>query len=419
MAETMFDNSDALEEGLVPVEGWRKTFVAFRNVNYRFFFAGQAVSLIGTWARSTALGWLAFKVTHSEFMLGMVFTVNTLPILLFSTYSGSLADRFSKIKIFKFTSWFSMLSSLLIAVLFLGGDVSIGVLLIFSACWGLSMAFEMPARQSLIVDLVGKRDLVNAISLNSAMVNSSRVIGYAAGGVLVTLGASCCFFLDACSYIAVLYAIHRIQLPPFAPHPSVKGFGHLLEGFRYLKKNPRVGRATALLFVVSLGGWAYVSQLSAFVREQLDLGPSTYGWLLAMTGVGASVAALTVARLGSRLVRERTLYLGVALFSISIILFGFQRNVVGSALLLLLAGFGLVLFFSVGNSLIQTESPNHLRGRLMGIWALVFGGGMPIGSFWMGLIAQKFGPGHALQAGALFCALGTTVIYFLRGRSRG
>jgi MFS family permease len=409
---------DTLEEGLPPVHGWRKTFLAFRNRNYRYFYAGQALSLIGTWARTTALGWLAFQTTHSEFMLGMTFTVNSLPILLFSTYSGLLADRLPKIRIFIFTSWFSLLSSLLIALLFLKGNVSIGVLLVFSACWGLSTAFEMPARQSLIVELVGKRDLVNAIALNSAMVNSTRVIGYALGGVLTSLGASCCFFLDASSYIAVLYAIHLIQLPPFVPRPSVKGFQQFLEGFRYLKKNPKVGRAVALLFVLSLGGWAYISQISAFVRVQLNMDSSTYGWLLAMTGLGACVAALTVATMGAALVKERSLYIGAAIFSLSIISFGFQRAPVSAAFFLFFAGLGLVLFFSVGNSLIQTESPNELRGRLMGIWALVFGGGMPIGSFWMGIIAQKVGSGHALQAGGLFCALGACLIFFLSRKSR-
>ena len=397
--------------------GWRKTFTAFRNPNYRFFFAGQALSLVGTWARSTALGWLAFKVTHSEFMLGLVFTVGSLPILLFSTYSGSLADRVPKIRIFTITSWFSLLSSTLIGILFLKGAVSIGVLLFFAAFWGLSMAFEMPARQSMIVELVGERDLVNAIALNSAMVNASRVVGYAMGGALTALGPSWCFFLDASSYVAVLYAIHRIQLPPFVPRPREKGFGYLLGGFRYLKTNPKVGRATALLFVLSIGGWAYVSQLSAFVRVQLDMDSAIYGWLLAMTGLGASIAALAVARLGARLVTERTLYAGAALFSASIILLGFQHHAASSAVLLFLAGFGLVAFFSVGNSLIQTESPNHLRGRLMGIWALVFGGGMPIGSFWMGLIGQHVGPARALQAGALFCAVGASVIWGLRRMS--
>ncbi|HTC22316.1 MAG TPA: MFS transporter [bacterium] len=409
---------DTLEEGLPPVEGWRRTFLAFRNRNYRYFYAGQALSLIGTWARTTALGWLAFQTTHSEFMLGITFTVNSLPILLFSTYSGLLADRLPKIRIFTFTSWFSLLSSLLIALLFLKGNVSIGVLLAFSACWGLSTAFEMPARQSLIVELVGKKDLVNAIALNSAMVNSTRVIGYALGGILTSLGASCCFFLDASSYIAVLYAIHLIQLPPFVPRPSVKGFQQFLEGFRYLKKNPKVGRAVALLFVLSLGGWAYISQISAFVRVQLNMDSATYGWLLAMTGLGACVAALTVATMGAALVKERSLYIGAAIFSLSIILFGFQRAPVSAAFFLFFAGFGLVLFFSVGNSLIQTESPNELRGRLMGIWALVFGGGMPIGSFWMGVIAQKVGSGHALQAGGLFCALGAGTVYFLGRKSR-
>ncbi|MDA8423796.1 MAG: MFS transporter [Nitrospiraceae bacterium] len=408
--------AEADNAGLPPSTGWHNIFSALRNPNYRYFYSGQTISLIGTWTRTAALGWVTFQFTHSEFLLGLVFMLNSLPIFLFAVYAGSLADRIPKIRIFTLTSWFSMLSSLTLAVMLFRGPVHIAYLMTFSALWGLSIAFEMPSRQSLMVELVGKKDLVNAIALNSAMVNSTRVIGPAIGGLLLaSFGAAWCFLLDAMSYLAVLFALHKIQLPAahYAPKKIRADWKYILEGFKYLKTNFIIAQAVTLLFIMGLGGWAYQSQLSAFAVTQLHMDAQGYGWLLALNGLGACTAALFVAARGSRIVRVKTLYTGAGIYGAFIILFGFMHQPVGAAFLLFFAGFGIILFFSIGNSIIQTQAPDHLRGRLMGIWALVFGGSMPIGSFWMGVIAQRVGSGRALQAGGLFCALGAFTVYFL------
>lgn len=184
-SQETLQQAEATNAGLLPSSGWQKTFSALRNPNYRYFYYGQTVSLIGTWTRSAALGWIAFQFTHSELLLGIVFMLNSLPIFLFAVYAGSLADRFPKIRIFTSTSWFSLLSSSMLAAMLFHGPVHIAYLMIFASLWGLSMAFEMPSRQSLMVELVGKKDLVNAIALNSAMVNATRVIGPAIGGILL------------------------------------------------------------------------------------------------------------------------------------------------------------------------------------------------------------------------------------------
>jgi MFS family permease len=414
--------SEASYAGLPPPTGWQKTFSALRNPNYRYFYWGQTVSLIGTWTRTAALGWVSFQFTHSEFLLGIVFMLNSLPFFLFAVYAGSLADRIPKIKIFTLTSWFSLLTSLTLAVMLFRGPVHIAYLMIFAALWGLSTTFEMPSRQTLMVELVGKTDLVNAIALNSAMVNSTRVIGPAIGGLLLaSFGAAWCFLLDAMSYLAVLYALHRIQLPAshYAPKKVKADWKYTLEGFQYLRTNSTTAQAVTLLFIMGLGGWAYQSQLSAFAVTQLKMGAQGYGWLLALNGLGACTAALFVATQGFRIVHADTLYVGAGIYGAFIILFGFMHQPVGAAFLLFFAGFGIILFFSVGNSIIQTQSPDHLRGRLMGIWALVFGGSLPIGSFWMGVVAERVGSGHALQVGGLLCALGASTVYFLGRRNRG
>ncbi len=413
--------SEANSAGLSPTEGWQHMFSALRNPNYRYFYSGQFVSLIGTWTRTAALGWIAFQFTHSEFLLGIVFMLNALPIFLFAVYAGALADRIPKLRIFTITSWCALLSSLTLAIMLFHGPVNITYLMMFASLWGLCMTFEMPARQSMMVELVGKKDLVNAIALNSAMVNSTRVIGPAVGGILLaSFGAGWCFLLDAVSYLAVLYALHRIQLPAehYAPKNVKADWKYTLEGFKYLKTNPIIAQAVLMLFIMGLGGWAYQSQLSAFVVTQLKLGARGYGWILALNGLGACTGALFIAARGARIVRANTLYTGGAIYAGFIILFGFVHHAVPAAIILFFAGFGIILFFSVGNSIIQTQSPDHLRGRLMGIWALVFGGSLPIGSFWMGAIAQKVGSGHALQAGGCFCALGAATVYLFGRKIR-
>jgi MFS family permease len=412
--------SESADTGLAPTQGWRKMFAALRNPNYRYFYAGQSVSLIGTWTRTAALGWVTFQITHSELLLGLVFMLNSLPIFVFAVYAGSLADRVPKIRIFTATSWFSLLSSLALALMLFHGPVHIAWLMSFALLWGLATTFEMPARQTLMVELVGKKDLVNAIALNSAMVNSTRVIGPAVGGLLLAyFGAGWCFLLDALSYFAVLYAIHRIELPAshYAPKRVKADLKHILEGFRYLRTNPVIAQAVMLLFIMGLGGWAYQSQLPAFVVTQLHMDAQGYGWLLAMNGLGACSAALLVAAQGAAIVNPKALYTGAAIYSAFIASFGFMHHPIGAAFLLFFAGFGIILFFSIGNSVIQTQSPDHLRGRLMGIWLLVFGGGMPIGSFWMGLLASHTSSGFALQMGGVFCAAGAAVVYgFFRTR---
>jgi MFS family permease len=420
-SQETLQQAEANNAGLPPSKGWHKTFSALRNPNYGYFYSGQTLSLIGTWTRTAALGWVSFQFTHSEFLLGIVFMLGSLPIFLFAVYAGSLADRIPKIRIFTLTSWLSLLSSLTLAIMLFRGPVHIAYLMIFSALWGLFIAFEMPSRQTLMVELVGKKDLVNAIALNSAMVNSTRVIGPAIGGLLLgSFGAAWCFLLDAVSYLAVLYALHKIQLPAshYVPKKVKADWKYTLEGFKYLKTNSTIAQAVILLFIMGLGGWAYQSQLSAFAATQLNMDAQGYGWLLALNGLGACTAALFVAAEGPRIVRVKTLYTGTGIYGTFIILFGFMHQPVGAAFLLFFAGFGIILFFSIGNSIIQTQSPDHLRGRLMGIWALVFGGSMPIGSFWMGVIGQRVGSGHALQAGGLFCTLGASTVYFLGRKNR-
>ncbi|HEV2354661.1 MAG TPA: MFS transporter, partial [Puia sp.] len=370
----------APEEAMPPTKGWRKIFISLGTPNYRYFYTGQFISMIGTWIRTAALGWTAYQISGSEFVLGLVSTLNTLPMILFSVWAGSLADRVPKLRMFTLTSWISMLSSFCLAYILFRGQVTVSHLLFFSAFWGIATAFEVPSRQAMIVELVGIRDLTNAIALNSAMVNATRILGPALAGVVIArLNAAWCFFLDGMSYWAVLYAIHRIQLPRQSHTVHQKGWGHLMEGIHYIRRNPRAFQTLCLLLVMSTCAWPYLSQLPAVAKSQLGMDAEGYGWLAAINGLGACAAALTVAVLGDKPFREKQARWGIWLFGVAILLFGWQSHPLGSAFFVFFCGFGAILFFSTSNSLIQLETPHELRGRVMGLWALGFGGGVPVG----------------------------------------
>jgi MFS family permease len=340
------------------------------------------------------MGWLGYQLTHSRFLLGLIFTLNTLPPLFLSAYAGSLADRLPRLAIFKATTWFAMVSSLLVAGLDFAGWLNFPLLVFFSILWGAALALEMPARQSLIMGLVGPKDLVNALSLNSAMVNIARVAGPSLGAFFMAkMGTAWCFLFDGLSFLAVAYALTRIKLPRFKTPPDSRK-NRIREVLRYITQRPSLARPLALVLVMSIGAW-------------------DYGWVLAMAGLGSCLAALLVATKGRSWIRESLLYTGIGIFSGLIFIFGFQEKVVPAALILLGASFGFTLFFSPTNSLLQIQTPNEMRGRVMGLWATLFGGGMPLGSFWMGWAADRFGSGRALQAGGIFCVAGSLLVLLI------
>jgi len=396
------------------LRGWRRAFASFRNPNYRVFYVGQGVSLIGSWTRTSALAWLAFQWTGSEFMTGMVSFVNTLPTLLFSLYAGSLADRRSKIGVFKATSWAALVVSTTASILLFGGAQHVSWLLAFGFLWGLTMAFEMPARQALVVDLVGRKDLTNAIALNSALFNTSRVIGPALGGLLLaSAGAVWCFIVDALSYLAVIFSLGRIRLarPDGAHLPVADLREHVRSSLHYVAQHPKIARTFALLVVMSVGGWAFQPLMAPFVITSLNLGAWGYGWMLSLHGLGAMTGALTVAYLGDRLRTQRPALVGIFLFSVCMFFLGFQRSPAAAGVFLFGAGFGLILFFSTSNSFLQSHVPDGMRGRVMGLWALAFGGGMPLGNLWMGALARQVGTARTFQVAGLVCLVAGFAVY--------
>ncbi len=390
---------------------WRKTFSAFQYRNYRLYFWGQLVSLIGTWMTSTAQGWLVYQLTGSKALLGVVAAAGTAPMLVFATWGGWAADRFAKRTVLIWTQSAMMVLAFIFAGLIWSHLIQPWHIIVLGLCGGVVMAFDMPARQSFVVEIASREDLMNAISLNSAMFNGARIIGPAIAGFLMAkVGIALCFFIDGASFLAVLAGLVMMHLPPHVPDAARGGpLAQSLEGFRYVWNHVRVRTIFALFAIVGIFGWSYSVLMPAFARDVLHLGEQGYGFLLGASGVGALIGAFTTATFGTAVSSRKLAFGGVWLFSTMLLIFSFNRNLIIAMLCLAGSGFGMMLFFSTSNTTVQTIVPDEMRGRVMGIWALIFGGMIPFGSLEAGVLAHYVGTPATLGIGACICALAAFV----------
>ena len=333
--------------------------------------------------------------------------VGSLPMLLLSVWGGSVADRHPKRTIILFTQTGMMISAFIFAALVGSGRIQPWHILALAALVGVAMAFDMPARQAFMVEMTSREDLMNAVSLNSSIVNGARVVGPAIAGFLMAgVGLTLCFLLNGLSFIAVIAGLLMMRLPKFVPpagHGSMRR--HIIEGFRYVAGHRRVRILLLLFGVVGIFGWSYSVLLPAYATDVLHIGEGGYGALLSANGLGALLGALTVATFGSR-VRPRLLVLGgLWLFSAMLLFLAFVRIYALVLGCLLVSGWGMMLYFSTTNTLIQTNVSDQMRGRVMGIWALVFGGMMPIGGLESGFLSHTVGVPWTIASGGVVCAI--------------
>jgi MFS family permease len=385
---------------------WRDTFAALKHRNFRLFFVGQLVSLTGTWMQGTAQGWLVYQLTGSKVLLGTVVAVGSLPMLLFSLWGGSVADRHSKRKVVVVTQTAMMLTAFVFAALVGSGHIQTWHILVLAALGGVAMAFDMPARQAFMVEMTSREHLMNAVSLNSAIVNGARVVGPAFAGFLMAYaGMTWCFLLNGFSFIAVIAGLLMMRLPKFVPPAEPHSTGrHILEGFAYVASQRRVRTLLLLFCVVGVFGWSYSVLLPAYATDILHVGESGYGVLLSANGLGALLGALTVATWGSR-VRTRLMILGgLWIFSAMLLLLAVVRWYPLVLACMVVSGWGMLLNFSTTNTVIQTSVSDAMRGRVMGIWALVFGGMMPVSGMESGFLSHAVGVPWTIAVGALICA---------------
>lgn len=391
--------------------GWRKMFSAFRHRNYRIYFSGQLVSLIGNWVNSTAEGWLVYQLTGSTTLLGVVAAASTGPMLFLSTWGGWVADRHPKRTVLVIAQIVSMVLSLLLAYLTWTGLIQPWHIIAIAGLGGIVMAFEMPARQAFVIEMTSREDLPNAIALNSSMINGARIIGPAiAGVVMAKFGVALCYLIDGVSFFAVIFGLLALRLPAHVrkAHTGSK-LDHALGGFRYVWNNPRVFTILALFAIVGIFGWSYSVLMPAFARDVLGLGEQSYGALLTASGTGALAGALCVTAASEKFTPRMLALGGVWIFSGMIILFALNRNFYAALPLLAGAGFGMMLFMATSNSALQTSVPDDMRGRVMGVWALIFGGMMPFGSLVSGGLARKVGVPGTIIFGAIVCSIAAAV----------
>ena len=393
----------------------RQTFSALRHRNFRLFFGGQLVSLIGTWMQNTAQGWLVYEITGSKWLLGLVTAVNCAPMLFFSILGGSMADQHSKRNIVLWTQTAMMVLAFTFAGLVWSGHITTNQILIIAALRGVAMAFDMPARQAFMVEMTSREDLMNAISLNSSMVNAARVIGPTVAGLLMAqIGIAMCFFVDGLSYLAVIAGLLMMRLPKFVkPERTSSAAEHALEGFSYVWKHRRMKTLLILFAIVGVFGWSYSVLMPAFATDELKVGAGGYGALLTANGVGALFGALTVASVGHRVSRRFLVFGGLWIFSAMLLLLAFVHNFYLALVLLAIGGWGMLLFFSTTNTLLQLGSSDEMRGRVMGVWALVFGGMMPFGGLEAGALSNHFGVRWTVATGAVVCALAALVTWLI------
>jgi len=402
-----------------------RTFASLRIRNFRLFFTGQAVSLIGTWMQRAALSWLVYVLTGSKLMLGMVEAAGSLPFLLFALLGGSVADRFPRRTVLYVTQTGIMIASFILAARTMTHHITVWEIIILAAMSGLFMAFDVPVRQAFVVDMVGPANLINAIALNSSLFNGARIIGPAiAGLIMASLGTGFCFLANGISFVAVLVALMMLRLPPAAPrstHHDRSVMGHTMEGIRYVLKRRHLVGVMGLLAVIGVFGMSYNVLLPAYASDLLHIREQGYGFLMAAGGLGAVFGALTVAAIGESIRRSITIIGGTCLFAVSIIFLSVFHSYPLALCMMFLGGMGMVAFFASANTYVQLNVDNEVRGRVMGIWALIFGGTGPLGGIWAGGMAHLFGIPVTLQVGSGIClafALAMALI-ILKSRDNG
>lgn len=400
-----------------PAATWQgNTFASLRHRNFRLFWTGQMVSLVGTWMQAVAQGWLVLTLTNSAFLLGLVSAIGSIPILFLALPGGVAADRFDKRRLLMATQTMAMVLALILAVLTHCQAVRIWHVVVLAALAGSAFAFDAPSRQSFIIELVGKEDLLNAIALNSAIFNAARILGPALAGVLIGfIGMAGCFFINGASFLAVILGLWMIRREPSAPRPKGSAWQEMKDGLRYSWGHRVIRSLVAIVAAFSIFGMPYAVLMPIFARDILGSGARGLGFLMTANGVGALIGALGLAAIGKGRSRGRLVLTAGVVFSLALAAFASSRNFTLSLLVLPLVGWAMVSQVATINTLLQTLVPDELRGRVMSLFTLVFMGLMPFGSLLAGSVAQRFGAPAALQAGAAACLATVTTIFWTRG----
>lgn len=387
-------------------------FHALKYRNFRLFFAGQSVSLVGTWMQAVAMSWLVYRMTNSALMLGIVGFSSQIPTFIVSPFAGLIADRSSRRHILVITQVLSMAQALLLAALTLSGAIEVWHIIVLGVFLGCINALDIPARQSFVIEMVEKKEnLGNAIALNSMLFNAARLVGPAVAGILIAaVGEGICFLINGVSFLTVIWSLFAMKLEA---RPAEKGPSDMLhglkEGFSYTFGFPPIRFILLLLAVISLTGASYAILMPVFAKDILKGGPEILGLLMAGGGVGAMAATVYLASRKSIVGLSRLIPISSALFSVGIILFSLSHNTALSVSLVAFTGFGFMTHMAASNTIVQTITDDDKRGRVMSFYTMAFMGMMPIGSLLAGILASRMGAANTLMLGAACCILASAV----------
>ena len=389
------------------------TFRAFSSRNYRLYFFGQCISLIGTWMQRTAVYWLIYLQTHSAFYVGLGIFSAQFPSFLFSLFGGVIADRFNRFKVIVATQAASLLQATLLAVLVLYAPFHVWQIMVLSAVLGIVNAFDVPARQSLLYELLEKKEnLSNAIALNSSMVNLARLIGPAlAGIVLAKFGPGICFALNAISFIAVLASLSLLRLQPYvAKVKNRKIVEELKDGWNYMRQTPAIATVIFLLAVMSIAVMPYTALLTVFAKVILKGNATTYGYLNSAVGMGAISGTVFLASLRSGRNLQKVLLIAVIVLGIGLLAFSQTEAQPLALAVLVLVGFGTMAQTTLVNTIVQTSASVEMRGRVISYFAMAFFGMQPIGALLVGRVSETLGAKETLLIQGLF-AIGIGICF--------
>lgn len=395
-------------------------FRAFRSTNYTLYFIGRAVSQFGTWMQRTAVIWVVYSITHSAFLLGLTIFAEQFPSFLFSVFGGVAADRYDRYKVIKVTQIASMVQSVLLALLVITGHTVVWAILALSVILGIINAFDVPARQALVNDVVADQaDLPNALSLTTATASLAQLLGPALSGIIISaFGAGVCFLINAVSFGGVIVSLLLMKLPVYVQkHREKKVIREFTEGFAYLKKTPGIGLIIVMLALISLLVLPYNTVLPVFAKVVFKGDASTFGYITSFIGVGAVIGTIFLAsrKPGSHL--KKILFISTMMMGAGLICFSQIKDFPLAMLFAMVAGFGSVAQFTVSNIVVQSESAPGMRGRVISILLMAIFGMMPLGSVLIGAVSEHIGaPATVLGQGIIGLIIAFAFARFLTGR---
>ncbi|MFH1833168.1 MAG: MFS transporter [Candidatus Levyibacteriota bacterium] len=417
--ENKYIIDESQEISLGEQEGWVKkifsAFPAFKHRNYKLYFTGQFISLVGTWLQMVAQAWLVLQLTHSAFLIGLVSALGSIPILIFSLFGGVIVDRFSKKKIIMVTQFLQMILAFILGLLTILGIINIYEIFVLAFALGVVIAIDMPARQAFAVEMVGKEDLSSAIALNSGIFNSARIIGPALAGIAIAVfGTGGAFIFNGASYIAAIIALFFIKVQTVSPRFNPRPIEAIKEGIKYSFSNVIIKNLLIFTAITSIFGWSYSTVMPLIVSDVFERGADTLGYFNSTSGIGALLGVILVSSLSKKINNFMFIMGGNLLFALSVLIFSLTSNIYLAFFLLFFSGAGIIMQFSMVNTTIQHAVGDHIRGRIMSIYTVMFIGMTPLGSLQIGIIAEHFGPQFAIRLGAIILLIFSVILFFNR-----